>query len=555
MLCALIVVAISLDVLNPLILRGVIDGAAAHAPLETLMHGGVAFIAVAIIVQVLAVVESYVAESVSWTATNRLRVDLALHCLTLDQSFHHARTPGELIERVDGDVTQLANFFSRFTVKLLGSALLLLGVLVMLWTIHPLVGLTLTIFTLAGFGVLLRLRAAAEARWGAVRAQSAAFFGVVGEHLAGLEDVKALGAGPYVLARVSTLFRAWLLVQRSAGFVGGALPAVTVGLNSLGTAIAFVLGALLFERGALSLGTVYLIFQYTELLRGPSEELRRQLQDLQLAGASISRIEALFGVRKTVLDGEGVPPAPGPLALAFEHVTFAYDGAAPVLRDVSFALSPGKVLGVLGSSGSGKTTLTRLLLRFYDPGVGVVLLGGRDATTLRVADLRRRVAMVTQDVQIFNATVRENLTLFDDAVADDRTLRVIDDLGLGPWFAALPTGLDTVIGAGGVSAGESQLLAFARVFLRDPDVLLLDEASARLDPATERLITRATNALLDGRTAIIIAHRLTTVREADDILILERGRVVEYGPRAALAADPASRFARLSALDNPAVTL
>jgi ABC-type multidrug transport system fused ATPase/permease subunit len=224
-----------------------------------------------------------------------------------------------------------------------------------------------------------------------------------------------------------------------------------------------------------------------------------------------------------------------------------------VLHDVSFALAPGRVLGVLGRTGSGKTTLTRLLFRLYDVDAGVITLDGVDLRAVGLGELRRHVGLVTQDVQLFAATVRDNLTLFGNydpdrpPVEDGHILAALETLGLGDWLRGLPDGLDTLLESGGkgLSAGEGQLLALARVFLRDPRLVVLDEASSRLDPGTERRLEQAIDRLLAGRTGILIAHRLRTVQRADDILILENGRVIEHGPRAALAADPATRFYRL----------
>jgi ATP-binding cassette subfamily B protein len=233
----------------------------------------------------------------------------------------------------------------------------------------------------------------------------------------------------------------------------------------------------------------------------------------------------------------------------FDAVTFAYqdgdeDIGEVVLDDVSFGVAPGRVVGVLGRTGSGKTTLARLLTRLYDPVHGRVVLGGISARETDTDDLRRRVGMVTQDVQLFRASVRDNLTFFDPDASDDAIMAVLLDLGLADWVFSLADGLDTQLesGSGGLSAGEAQLLAFTRIFLKDPGLVILDEASSRLDPATEQLIERAVDKLLTDRTGIIIAHRLATVTRADDILILDGGRVVEFGERLALAADPNSRF-------------
>jgi len=186
-----------------------------------------------------------------------------------------------------------------------------------------------------------------------------------------------------------------------------------------------------------------------------------------------------------------------------------------------------------------------------------VRLGGMDLRAVRLAAVRARIGLVTQEVNIFNASVRDNLTLFDDGVLDDRISAVLDTLGLAGWLRELPRGLDTLLGpdGAGLSAGQAQALACARIFLRDPDVVILDEASSRLDPATERLAHAALGRLLDGRTGIIVAHRLSTMAYADDILVLEDGRVREHGPRLALAADPASRFAGLLRVATEEVSL
>jgi ABC-type multidrug transport system fused ATPase/permease subunit len=207
-------------------------------------------------------------------------------------------------------------------------------------------------------------------------------------------------------------------------------------------------------------------------------------------------------------------------------------------------------LGLLGRTGSGKSSLARLLVRLYEPTGGAIRLGGIPTTAATIHETRRRVGLVTQEVQLFQASVRDNITLFNPDIHAERIITVLEELGLGPWLRALSNGLDTSLGAGGgLSAGQAQLLAFARIFLADPGLVVLDEASARLDPATEQLIERAVDKLLQNRTAILIAHRLGTVQRADEILILEQGHILEAGPRRDLAVDPSSHFYRLLQTD------
>ncbi|MGE5776339.1 MAG: ATP-binding cassette domain-containing protein, partial [Chloroflexota bacterium] len=218
-----------------------------------------------------------------------------------------------------------------------------------------------------------------------------------------------------------------------------------------------------------------------------------------------------------------------------------------VLSDLSFQLKPGSVLGLLGRTGSGKTTLARLIFRLYDPKSGCIEINGADLRNLQLETLRGSIAIVTQDVQLFRASVRENLTFFDRSISDEKILATLNELELGDWYRSLPKGLDTQLetGSRSLSAGEAQLLAFTRVFLRDPGLVILDEASSRLDPATEQRLERAIDKLLQNRTAIIIAHRLGTVQRADEIMILDGGRVSEHGDRRQLAADANSRFHQL----------
>ncbi|MSP14600.1 MAG: ABC transporter ATP-binding protein [Chloroflexi bacterium] len=546
-LSLLLLGSIALQLLNPQILRYFIDAATSGSTQDVLIRTGLLFLGVTVVTQVVSVAETYVAENVGLTITNQLRADLTLHCLHLDLSFYKDHAPGELIERVDGDVSNLSNLFSRFIVYMIGNAILLLCVLILFFTIDLRVGLGMVAFAIFALVVLNGLRYIPVPYWKVARQASANFFGFLEERLAGTEDIRANGGIPYVLYRLTEHSRALLYKQTKAAVVGGITRAATFMFLALGMVVALSLGAYFYGSGVITIGTVYLIFSYTELLNRPIDQFSRQIQDLQQASASLARIRNLFLVRGTILDGTGTPLPAGALPVAFENVTFAYDGEGAVVQNLTFHLEAGKHLGLLGRTGSGKTTVVRLLFRLYDPSAGVIRLGGADLRTLPLADLRRRVGMVTQDIQLFHATVRDNLTLFDRSLSDDRIMQALQELGLWEWFQRLPEGLETKLERGGnsLSAGEAQLLAFVRVFLKDPSLVILDEASSRLDPTTEKLIEHAVQRLLANRTAIIIAHRLATVNHVDAIIILEDGKCCEYGLRAQLAHDPDSRFTHL----------
>lgn len=560
--------SIGLQLLNPQILRYFIDTAVAGGSEQDLVRTALLFTGVAVVTQVLGVAATYLGENVAWTATNALRADLAKHCLGLDLSFHKSRTPGELVERVDGDVNALSRFFSQFIINVLGNVILLLGVLVILFYEDWRAGLGLTFFALTALITLVRLGSYAVPYWAAYRQVTAEFFGFLGEQLAGTEDIRANGAISYVMRRFYEILQRWLPIFHKARLAATILWGTTIGLFTAGNAIAFAVGAYLWGQQAITIGTVYLIFHYTNLLYQPIEQIRTQLEDLQQAEASIIRIKELFQIQSKLSTGGDKPLPNGALSVAFENVSFSYNDGVQVaaidtasrnshavsngtkelvLQNISFYLPPGQVIGLLGRTGSGKTTLARLLLRLYDPQSGSVRLGGVATNQTPLMDLPQRVGLVTQDVQLFQTTVRNNLTFFNQKISDEHIQRTLSVLGLSEWLRSLPNGLDTQLGSdsGGLSAGQAQLLAFARIFLKDPGLVILDEASSRLDPTTENLIERAVDRLLQGRTGVIIAHRLATVQRADQILILENGRIIEYGSREKLANNPDSRFAGL----------
>ena len=548
MLALLILVDLVLHLGLPRVVQTFIDSAIAGRDVRALLWIGVAYLAVALGQNGAQVGWQYVARNVGLIATNRLRADLTQHCLTRDMSFHTARTPGEMIERVDGDVGKLENFLSQFAVQVVLNGLLLIGVLLLLFRVHWSVGLPAAVSLVVAVLCAITLTRPLAAYSAKERQASAELFGLLEERLAGTEDIRANGAVAFVLRRhierSRVLFRSGVL---------RALLGVTSwrALNlaiTIGGILALARGASLALDGVLTLGQVYVIFAYTTMLTGPVQALLRQLDDLQQAIASIARVQQLFATPSQVVETEpGLRLPDGPLAVELDAVSFAYPDDELVLRDVSVLVPAGSRLGLLGRTGSGKTTLTRLLLRLYAPTAGAVRLGGVDLGRVANADLRARVAVVTQDVQLFSATVRDNLTLFDPRISDAQLLAALAALGMGDWVRALPAGLDTPLAAGGtgLSAGQAQLLACGRALLRDPGLIILDEASSRLDPATERQLDLALRRLLAGRTAIIIAHHLGTLERVDHLLILEGGQVRERGRRAELVRDPDSRFSQL----------
>lgn len=547
-LAVALVVGIALQLVNPQLLRQIIDGALAGEPSDVLVPVAALFVGLALAAQVVTVATTWVAEDVGWRATNRLRADLTSHVLHLDLGFHAHHSPGELIERIDGDVTALSNFFSALVVKVVGNGLLLVGVVALVARESLLLGGVLGGLLVAGVAAFGRLHGVVVPWWERLSETSAEVYGHVAEHVGGTEDVVPNGAVGFVQERFADRLRTF--VPRMVTAWSGYAVMWTSGevLSTLTKLAVYVIGAVQLATGRMTVGSVFLVAYYELMLGRPLHQLREEFADLQKAGGAIVRIEQLRSSVPSMAPPGGRSVPRGPLELSLDRVGFTYADevdALPVLHGVDLTVTAGRTLGIVGRTGSGKSTLAKLAVRLHESTEGTVRLAG--VPIGEVDDLRDRVGMVTQQVQLFRATVRDNLTFFDDDVPDGRLHEVLDDLALTSWLAGLPDGLDTVLDGNDLSAGQAQLLAFARIFLRDPGLVVLDEASSRLDPVTEALLERAVDRLLADRTGIVIAHRLATLDRVDDVLVLEDGHVVEHGPRDALAADPTSRFARLLA--------
>jgi len=539
----------ALPLAGPLLIRTIIDRATAGAELAGLVAPALAYLAVAVAAQLVAVAVAWVATTTAWRTTNELRLRLTGQVLGLDHEFHRSHTAGELIQRIDGDVTSVSDFLSRVVVKVGSAALLVVGMVLVLLVVDWRLGVGLAVYVVAAVAVVFagRDRAVAEAseEMGAL----ASLYGGIEERLTASEDLRANGAGAHAL---------WRFVEESAAVLRTAVRRERAYLNVWrwinlavvsGGVLALVVGAAMVGRGSLTVGTAFLLFQYTQLLRRPLEEVMDQLEVVQKANGGMVRVLQLLAERPTILDTGTTSPAPGPLDVELDGIGFHYGDGEPVLRDVSLRIAAGRSLGVVGRTGSGKTTISRLVLRLVEPTEGEVRLGGVAIADIPLSELRHRVALVPQEVQLFSGSVRDNVTLFDGTVPAAEVEAALGHVGLDHLVSA---GIDRDLGPGGsgLSAGEAQLLALARVWLRRPDIVVLDEATARVDPATEERIEAAIADLLRDRTVIAIAHRLSTLAHVDEIAVVEGGRVVEHGDRAALTADDASRFAALLRLSD-----
>ena len=533
---------------GPRVLRDFIDGIARNASPDLLL--GLAFVYLLLRLGQVAGhgLTAYVGESVAWDATNSVRVNLMRHALTLDMGYFNSHPPGNMLERTDGDANQLAHFLSQFTLRFLSSLLRLVGIAAVMafedWrvclAILGFIGvMVLLVFKLRTFGVPFNER---------LREAAGKLYGFVEERLTNLEDIKALGGVTYSLRQMEAFIKQQIVHGRLAFSLGGLIWPCTLFTTGLGSGVMLAWGGYLFLNGQMTIGTVYLLYAYIRLMLWPIEDLSHQMEELQKAGGSLVRVDELMQQKSSINYGTIGSIGASPVSISFKNVFFRYpDDSEAVLQGMDFEIAPGHSLGIAGRTGSGKTTIGRLLGRMYDPDQGQILLNGRNLIDFSRVALRRKVGVVTQNVQFFSGTLRDNLRLFDGFYSDSQVEDALAHLELLSWLDGQPKGLDTVMSSSSLdlSTGQAQRLALVRIFLRNPEVVILDEAVSSLDPATEDEVEKSLQRLLQGRTGIVIAHKMKSIEKVDDVLILDQGKMLEYGPRSELIAYPQSQLNHL----------
>ncbi|HEX5597891.1 MAG TPA: ABC transporter ATP-binding protein [Micromonosporaceae bacterium] len=489
--------------------------------------------------------------TVSETALANVRTRAFRHVHDLSMLHQQAERRGSLVSRVTSDVDQITQFLQWGGVILLVSV----GQVVVTSTVMAVYSWQLTLVVLVTFlPAMLVIRAfqkrLAEA-YGAVRQRMGAMLAAIAESVVGAPVIRAYGVSVRTARRLDETIDAHRRDQQRA--LRTSVISFSSGEIAAGLALAgvVVLGVRLGVDGGLTIGQLAAFLFLTTLFIQPVQIATEVLNEAQNAIAGWRRVLDVLDTAPDVADPgkQGLDLPDGPVDVRFADVCFAYPDGPQVLSDVTLDIPAKTRVAVVGETGSGKTTFAKLLTRLMDPSSGEVLLSGVPLQRVRFTSLRSRVVMVPQDGFLFNATVAENVRFGRPSLADEELALAFTDLGLGDWVAGLPAGLDTPVGERGeaLSVGERQLVALARAYVADPDLLVLDEATSAVDPATEVRLQRTLDAVTRGRTTVAIAHRLSTAQAADEVIVVDRGRVVQRGPHTELVRDPESIYGKLYA--------
>jgi ABC-type multidrug transport system fused ATPase/permease subunit len=531
----------ALSLLVPLLIGKVIDSALPGRDLRLLGALVAGMLAAQLGSAAFTLITDILFTRVSEGILRDLRGRLYDHLLSLPLGRFQATRTGQLTARVLGDVDALQTLTSDALLVSLTSAFSIVLTLVLMLTLS----VPLTIAGVVSVGGLIAVFRAFDARLRAAAQGVRERYGEVSEHLhetiAGMREVKAFGHEGAMAALFNRVLARHFKAGVGLGVTSSLARVSTLGIIGIGPLAVYAWGGLDVTRGALTIGALVAFVAYLDRLYAPIESLSFLNFRVQAARAAMQRVFAFLDLEPAPRGGNarvGTRPESG--ALEIEDLSFAYedDGAPPVLDGLSFTVRPGEKVAIVGPSGAGKSTLASLICRFYDPQRGAIRIDGADIRALPTADLRRLVAVVPQDTFLFHASILENLRVAHPEASGEALDEALRLSGAAEFVATLPDGLDTVVGERGVrlSGGQRQRLAIARAILRDPAVVVLDEATSALDPETERVIRDSMRALTGGRTTLVISHRLATVADADRIVVLEHGRIVDEGSHAELIA-------------------
>ena len=542
---ALAITSVTLLVLAPKLLGGatnmIVTGAfgGRGIPFGRLHSRLLLVLGIYVVSSILSYLQAYLLAGVVQRAMFRLRSDVEdkLHRMPLRYVDRQPR--GDMLSRVTNDIDNLAQSLQQTMSQLLTSSLSIAGVLIMMFTISPLLALVATITIPLSIFTMKRITKRSKQKFVDQWRHTGTLNAQVEEAFTGHSLVKVFGRQRDIEAKFNEKNEELFKASFGAQFISGAIQPAMMFFGNLNYVAIALIGGLRVSSGQMTIGDIQAFIQYSRQFTQPLTQLASMINVMQSGIASAERVFELLDApedsEEEAIPLEDLEPRG---RVEFNHVSFSYNPDRPLIEDLSLVAEPGQTIAIVGPTGAGKTTLVNLLMRFYELDGGAIMLDDIDISKMRRRDLRSNMGMVLQDTWLFGGTIRENIAYGNLDATDDEILNAARATYVDRFVHSLPHGYDTVVDdeGGSVSAGEKQLLTIARAFLANPTILIRDEATSSVDTRTEVLIQRAMAALRSNRTSFVIAHRLSTIRDADTILVMEDGQIMEQGNHETLLA-------------------
>lgn len=518
---------------RPLVIQFALDEGVADRNKDALLIAGGLFLALLVMVYAFQALSTYLVNRIGQDFLRELRLRLFTHYQKMSLAFFGRENAGRLVARMTSDVATINDVLNNGFLIVVQSTLTLIGATVILFWLSWQLSLATALILPPLIIATVIFRHYSEKAYGSVRERIADVMIHMQESFSGLRVVQAFAREQHNAERFGEINERNYAANVYTVRISALYFPLVEWLSGLGIGIILYFGGRQVAGDAVTVGTVAAFVFYLEFIFQPIQNLSQVFDMVQSAGAALNKIFGILGIKPDVPEPEEPAKVEGHLEgrIALRDVTFGYDPARPVLSDVTLEIPPGQHVVLVGPTGAGKSTLAKLMTRFYDPTQGTVAIDGYDLRTLANSDLRRSVTMVPQEGFLFTGSIRENILFGRPDATKDEVIAACKRLGIHDFIMTLPNGYETLVSYRGsrLSAGEKQLVSIARAFLADPPVLILDEATSSLDPATEEQVEHALRKLLEGRTSVVIAHRLSTAEHADRILVVDHGHVVEDG--------------------------
>ena len=543
---AAVIASTLITLAGPALVRYAVDAGIAKHREHALNVAAVVFLALALAKPLVVRAQILLAASAGERFLGALRTAAFDKLQSLPLGFFERERAGVLVSRLTSDVQSLTEFVRDALVEVVGSALQIVLTVGALLYLSP----TLALVSLVALPILVvsswSFHHSAGKAYHAIRDRVAETLTALQEGLAGVRVVQSFRRERRTLERYKPRSEAQIRAWRRASFVNIRLFALIPLAQTAALIVVLLVAASMYRNGSISTGTIAAFVLYLVQLFDPVARFSEWLSEFRQGLAALAKIVGLIHVPSAIVERDGAVELPREGTLALHGVTFGYRESWPVVRDVSLAIEPGEHIALVGATGAGKSTLAKLFTRQYDPQAGRIAFGGVDLRDATLGSLHRRIVMLPQEGHLFSGTIAENVRLAVPGASDDDVRRALRRIGALDRFERLPNGLDTDVQTRGLrlSAGERQLVSIARVALADPAVIVLDEATSSLDPATEAAVERALAAVAEGRTVVTIAHRLSTAERADRVAVMEHGRLVEVASHDELV-EQGERYARL----------